>query len=63
MTGEGLKRKKTHKYVPFSNNDKNPLSKSHHVKKAKSLHSNSTPDLGKLGPPPGKRPHILHLYP
>ena len=63
MTGEGLKRKKNTQSVPFSENDKNPISKSHHAKKAKSDHSNYKPAVNKLGPPPGKRPHILHLYP
>ena len=63
MIGKGRKRKKNHHSVGFTAKAQNSIPKSHHAKNSKSQHTTSNSKENKLGPPPGKRPHILHLYP
>ena len=51
------------KHLSLSNKIPNHVSKCHHRKKSKSQYANALLDPKKLGPPPGKRPRILRLYP
>ena len=63
MSGEGRTHHRKKQHVTLSHKNPNRVTKSHHAKKSKSPHSAPPSTENKLGPPPGKRPRILRLYP